>query len=173
MRKTFIATMLLAGLALAGCGSETAGTTVASISKSSGKPAASASPTGSADPQEQGRKFAQCMRDHGVEMQDPDPNGGGGMVMTGKQGDKDKIKKAADACRAYSPFGERGEARPEDVERLRVFAQCIRDNGVDMPDPDANGQMVGGNADLKPDDPKMKAAIEACRDKMPMPGGTQ
>ncbi len=53
-------------------------------------------------------------------------------------------------------------------ERALAFAKCMREHGIDMPDPkvDANGRMnmrVNGRG---VDDAKMRAAQTACQDKM-------
>ncbi|MFG1707729.1 hypothetical protein ACFLIM_31445 [Nonomuraea sp. M3C6] len=173
MRRTLIATGLLAAFALTGCGGQQSGTGVASVAAgSSAKPSASASPSTTADPQEQGRKFAQCMREHGVPMEDPDPNGGGGLTTIGQGVDKKKVQEAAEACRAYAPFKDRADLKPEDVEKLRQFAQCMRENGVNMPDPNPDGSFANGTVGkLNRNDPKFQKALEACNKKFPRMGG--
>src|SRR6266571_1101039 len=62
----------------------------------------------------------------------------------------------------------RNSAAPVDKAAAgRAYAQCIRDNGVpDFPDPDANGQLRGP-AHEKEGDPKFRAAMETCRQKLP------
>src|SRR6266508_1571030 len=57
------------------------------------------------------------------------------------------------------------------------FAKCMRQHGIDMPDPkfDANGRMsitVNGKAGAGagPDDPKFKAAQQACEHYLPGAG---
>jgi hypothetical protein len=63
-------------------------------------------------------------------------------------------------------------------EQWLAFAQCMRDNGVDMKDPtfDANGNLQGGfgpgsGVDFR--SAEARTAITACRDKLPAggPGG--
>jgi len=44
------------------------------------------------------RKMAQCMREHGVNMQDPDPNKPGMLLPEGQQVDPDVMDKATKAC---------------------------------------------------------------------------
>lgn len=136
---------------------------------------ASASPSTSADP-EQGRKFAQCMRDNGIpDFPDPGPDG----RILNENFDREKLisnagKEAYEACRHLSPNGgERGELDPAQQEQLREWAQCMRDNGIDMPDPDPNSGGflgLGGELPFNPDDPKFKAAMEACQDKFTFRG---
>jgi hypothetical protein len=57
--------------------------------------------------QEQFRQFAQCMRDHGVDIPDPDPNGGGfGLGSGGMRFDPDDpdFEKAMEACQDKLTF---------------------------------------------------------------------
>jgi hypothetical protein len=176
MRRTLIATALLTALTglAAGCGSQQSGTGVASVATGSSAPSASATPTATADPQEQGRKFAQCMRDQGVPMEDPDPKGGGGLSAIGEGVDKDKVRAATEACRAYTPFKDRKELKPDEVEQLREFAACMRENGVDMPDPNPDGTFASGTTrNYKRDDPQFKKAFEVCGKKFPRAGATK
>jgi hypothetical protein len=58
------------------------------------------------------------------------------------------------------------------------FAKCMRDHGIDMPDPTRNGnggilQRIGGpgRKDRGPDDPKMQAADKACAKYRALGGG--
>jgi hypothetical protein len=62
---------------------------------------------------------------------------------------------------------EAGGSPADEVEAGRAYAQCMRDNGVpDFPDPDANGQLRGP-AHEQQDNPKVRAAMEKCRDLAP------
>ncbi|MFI7221578.1 hypothetical protein ACIBO5_00040 [Nonomuraea angiospora] len=175
MTRTLIAPPLLIALLAvfaAGCGGQEGGAGVASVAvASSAKPAASASPTGTADPQEQGRKFAQCMRDHGIPMEDPDPDGGGGLQAIGENADKKKVMDAIEACQAYAPFKDRKNLDPEQVDQLRELARCMRENGVDWPDPNPDGTFTS-DTPLKLDrnDPTFKKAFEVCGKKFPRTG---
>jgi hypothetical protein len=144
---------------------------VATASGGRATPAASASPT--AFDAEQGRKFAQCMRDNGIpDFPDPDPNGGEGMrgLLANSDVDRSKIQKAMAACRSLLPNGGR---RPQldaaQQEQLRQWAQCMRDNGVDVPDPDPNGggfAFGGGDGQRAVDrnSPAFQKAMQACQD---------
>jgi hypothetical protein len=176
MFRVTVAAALLA-LAVAGCGSSTSGDDeIASATGSEASPTASASP-GATDP-DQNRKFAQCMRDNGVpEFPDPDANGQIPRDQLDRGSiDSDTWRKAFDACRSLAPNGgERPELDAAQQEQLRQWAQCMRDNGVDIPDPDANGGgfMFGGDSQIDRDNPKFQAAMEACQDKFTFrgPGG--
>jgi hypothetical protein len=70
-----------------------------------------------------------------------------------------------------------GNGQDKAFEGALKFAKCMRDHGVDMPDPkrEANGgiSLSGppGGARTKIDDPKMKAAQSACQKYMENGGG--
>ncbi|MFD9949761.1 hypothetical protein ACFWYW_03425 [Nonomuraea sp. NPDC059023] len=156
---------------ISGCGSQPTSAGVASVASAKPSASASASATTTADPQEQARKFAQCMRDNGIDMPDPDPNAKmGGLKIDIKDVNKEAFKKASEACKQYRPFRDRADLSPEDLERLRGYAACMRENGVDMPDPDPNGGFGGKRPALNADDPAFKKAVEACRAKFPQLG---
>lgn len=57
--------------------------------------------------QEQVLRFVQCMRDHGIQMADPDFSGGGIKIRVGDEGkvrpDQDKLDAAQKACRPMLP----------------------------------------------------------------------
>ncbi|MBF8185842.1 hypothetical protein ITP53_08820 [Nonomuraea sp. K274] len=163
MRKTLIVTALMAAVAVAGCGSRQGDTGVASVAAAgTAKPAASASSTTTADPEEQGRKFAACMRENGVPMEDPGPKGGGGLTKI-EGVDKKKVAEALEVCRAEAPAKVADRANPQNVEQLRNLAQCMRENGVDMPDPNPDGTFANGTmGTIAREDPKTMKALQAC-----------
>lgn len=121
---------------------------------------------------DQGVQFAQCMRDNGIDVPDPDPNtgriqiGGGGNINPNDPA----FQAAIEACQDVAPFGGGGGGgggladNPEAQEALLEFAQCMRDNGVDMADPDFSGGGGGflGGGELA-EDPDFQPAIEACQ----------
>ncbi|MEV7965743.1 hypothetical protein AB0O34_07140 [Sphaerisporangium sp. NPDC088356] len=174
MRRTLVAVAFLA--LAAGCGQSATSGGVASVQGTKTASPNGATPAASVDPAEQGRKFAQCMRDHGVDMTDPEAAGGRIAIRIPKGADRATMDKAMEACRSLSPMGEKGRTiPPEDQEKFRAFTQCMRDHGVDMPDPDfskGGAIRIGGpNSKIKPDDPTFKKAQEACGDKLDGPGG--
>ncbi|HEY3262274.1 MAG TPA: hypothetical protein VGJ95_18745 [Pseudonocardiaceae bacterium] len=159
--------ILLAGCARAGDDSQ--------VATAGGQGAAATTTTSAqppADDEERMRQFASCMREHGVDMPDPEP-GGGPVQLRGGPGDVDmsKMQAAMQACRSFLPNG--GEPRqlsPEDLEKARAMAECMREHGVDVPDPDPDqgGLRIearggGGDGAAPPDQDKLRAALEACR----------
>jgi hypothetical protein len=180
MRRIIPAVLVPAALALvvAGCGSPE-GPDVATAGGE--RPAASATPTAPAgDREEQLRQFAGCMREHGVDVPDPEPGlgGVGGMAGGGALNDPD-FQAAFAACRTKLPNGgEPPKLNADQLERYREFAGCMREQGVDMPDPDPDGTLRLGNGgrfgNINPSDPKVRSALTACRDKLTglLPGRT-
>jgi len=134
-RAVVLAVLLTAGLATAGCedpprpGVATAG----------GAPTASARAETYADRM---LVWAQCMREHGVDMADPEPDGNVNLADP-RSKVKPAVQKAVEACQPLRPPGELQPLPtlpPEQIEGARRYAQCMRDNGVpEFPDPDENG----------------------------------
>ncbi|UBU11757.1 hypothetical protein [Nonomuraea gerenzanensis] len=164
MRRRVISALVTApfalGLLLTGCGSgDGGGSDVASVSGTGNQAAASAKP--SVNPQEQSLKFAQCMRENGIDMPDPDSSGRV-MMKFDKTVPQEKVQAAQEACQQYAPSGTRqGGGDPKMAENMRKLAQCMRDNGVEAyPDPE------GGMMRITPEvgeDPDFKSAQEKCQ----------
>lgn len=163
---------LLLAAGLAGCGGADGGDGVATAG---GKPKASSSAASRvSSEQEQGLKFARCMRDNGVpEFQDPKAGDGGEMQLTLPEGvDRQRVEAAQAKCKRYMPNG--GVPRktdPQVVERLRAYARCMRDNGVPkFPDPTEYGLQIDNNKlGVDPEGPVYKAAETRCANLRPAP----
>ncbi|GAA2614567.1 hypothetical protein SMC26_24340 [Actinomadura fulvescens] len=128
------------------------------------------------------RAFAKCMRDNGINMSDPQTDGSGGVMTKVEGGSKekgdspDKMKAAEAKCRHLQPDGGKPPKRnPEEIAKMRAFAKCMRERGIDMPDPDDNGRIErkvenkgkgGGPKEesigANPESPKFQAAEKAC-----------
>jgi hypothetical protein len=118
-----------------------------------------------AEQDDMARKFASCMRDNGIDMPDPDTEGGLSVASgTAEAGSMEEMDAAFEACKEFMPNG--GEAvkmTPEDLEAQREFAKCMRDQGMDMPDPDPNGGMIAAGS-VGDDIEAFEAALEACNE---------
>jgi hypothetical protein len=157
---------LLLALALAGCAKDNKGNGVASAG---GPASASAAPSAkpSMSPQEAALKFAACMREHGVQMEDPEVDSEGRVsIRIGGPGmqeiDQTKMEAAQKACEQYAPFGENnnGQPDPQMEANARKMAQCMRDNGVEnFPDPDGGRVTIDGSI---AEDPDFEAAQKKC-----------
>jgi outer membrane lipopolysaccharide assembly protein LptE/RlpB len=169
MRKLMAAMAVV--LLLGGCGSsDGGGDGVASAGGNSAQPP-SASATQQGSTADQMQQFAKCMRDNGVDMPDPGADGsfGGG---ADDQADRDSpaFQKATEACKQFLPGGgDLSKLDPKLIDQIRQLTQCLRDNGVDVPDPDPNSPMLGMGQlqNIDRDSPVFKKAMEACKDKVP------
>jgi hypothetical protein len=188
-----VALAVLAIATLAACSGAAANPSgVASLASESPDPEASAAPEASVDPEEAALAFAQCMREHGVDMPDPQVGSKGEMTFSIGVGpgnaDVEKMQAAQEACQDLMPrsMGEPRELTAEQKDAMLGFAQCMRDHGIDMPDPEfENGGMVrigggpgsngGEGPAFDPGSDEFQAAAEECRaqygDLFPGPGG--
>lgn len=98
--------------------------------------------------------FAECMRENGVDMPDPESRNGGGVVIAREDnggrslgpgpGDED-FEAAQEACGDILEDARDDIPRPSPEEmaemqdRLVAMAECMRARGHDMPDPEVSG----------------------------------
>ncbi|NRQ31642.1 hypothetical protein HII36_07275 [Nonomuraea sp. NN258] len=151
MRRQVLGALALA-VALTACGTDGDGGSQVASAGGTGKATASAAP--SLNNQDKMMKFAQCMRENGIEMDDPVP--GKGIRIMSKPGQEETMKKAQEACKQYAPSGEGGPGGAANAEKMRALAKCMRDNGVaEFPDPEPNGGMrINRNVGEDPDFPE-------------------
>ncbi|RBQ19745.1 hypothetical protein DP939_13560 [Spongiactinospora rosea] len=150
--------------ALTACGQQASSSGVASVA-GTGRAGASASPTPSvsADP----AKFAQCMREHGVKINES--KGGGMATVRIKGADKKKLDEAHKACGKYieGAIADRMND-PKTHDAMLKFAACMRENGIDMPDPQpGKGLQMAKPAMRAGGDAAMEKAMKACEDHLP------
>ena len=113
-------------------------------------------------------KYASCMRDNGVDMADPVPGEPFRLEMRKSKSGNTKQERAQKACQKLLK-GAVGEPSAEDRERMREaglkFARCMRGEGIDMPDPKADGGMLfeAGEGGIDPDDPSFQKAQKKCQ----------
>ena len=179
-----VAGLALTGAACGGGGGNSPGAgDVASLGAADGEQAAGAEAekTASKDPEEAMLDFARCMREHGIDMPDPQVNTGGGgerpAIALRLDGDisPEKMEKANQECRPL--MGDAGpmanispEQRQEMQDKMVEHARCMRENGIDMPDPTfetgAGGGMVkmeaGRAGAIDPGSDEFAAAAEKC-----------
>lgn len=117
------------------------------------------------DPAEQAQAFAACLRENGLDVPDPDPATGEIDFERAAQeaGGREALMTAYEACRDLAPpdLQDRPEPDEEQLDGMREFAACMRENGVDMPDPGPEG--FGPEA-VDPSAPGFDAALDACRE---------
>lgn len=117
----------------------------------------------STDPAELARQYVECLRDHGLSVADPAPNG---PVKIDGDPPVDQVKTAMKECASYSPEGGQQQGTAADVESLRRYAQCMREHGLeDFPDPTPEGELVLAKEMLRR--PAYDAAEQACTGTLP------
>jgi hypothetical protein len=93
-------------------------------------------PTAASNGQDQLLKWAQCMRQHGVDVPDPV---NGRIVFHGNRPDPNssQFQAAQNACKRYQPNGGNGTDRSnqQQLDQMTKFAQCMREHGIAMSDP--------------------------------------
>jgi hypothetical protein len=136
-RRFGVVVVFLVGAVMAGCEKSSDGDGIATVG--------GATPTATAarDFAAEQRRWAQCMREQGIDMPDPDPVQK--KIIDFEWPEKgtaaaDKYARAEQACVAYNTFNDAGgERKPWSTEAMaawRAWAQCMRDNGVaNQPDP--------------------------------------
>ena len=122
-------------------------------------------------------KLNECLRRNGVDVQEgPAPGGGGGAAVR-IGGRRDEIEKAMNGpCKklqqaAFADISP--EDRQEFEDAFQKFAQCMREHGVDLPEPttsSAGGGPVRSGVRIDGDDPDFQEAQKACGDKLPEGG---
>ena len=140
--------------------------------------------TGNADDkaakgEEAALEWAQCMRKNGVDVPDPQVDSQGRLVIapdsTPRNRDDEAVRRAGEACADLmrKALPDPGAISKEEEARMRdaalAFTKCMRAQGIDMPDPSTQGG--GVSVPLQPNDPAFAKAAEACKDKLPFPGG--
>jgi hypothetical protein len=154
-----------------------------------GDGAAAADDEGETDPQQAMLDYSECMRDHGIDMPDPQfEEGGGGFIVNGGPGSEDEggpsfdpeseeFQAADEECSpilddAVSQIEIDPEQEAEMREQMLAFAECMREHGIDMPDPtfDDNGRVtarVGSEDGSVPmDQDAMQEAAQACQEEV-------
>jgi hypothetical protein len=124
-----------------------------------------------ADIREAALKHARCMREHGVNVPDPKFGAGGAIQLEsrGEGADKLKVERADEACRKYLEDVRPPELSPEQEREFREealkHARCMREHGIDMPDPTFGS---GGKVEMKldggvgPGNPRFDEAQREC-----------
>jgi len=179
-----LAAGLATGAACAGSGSGS-GNGVASVKtagdKKAGSEQADKKDKAKANPEDAMLAFARCMREHGIDMPDPDTSSGGPGVVTFSAGasagdskpdaDTSKFQAANEACKDLmgdaGPINLSPAQQQEMQDQALAFSRCMREHGVNMPDPnfDGHGMMtmkIDDSSGIDPSDPKFEAAQQAC-----------
>ncbi|HXA28402.1 MAG TPA: hypothetical protein VN193_06610 [Candidatus Angelobacter sp.] len=166
-------------VALAGCGK-------------AGTGGAAASPASKQNDSQAMLQFTRCMREHGATVGDAKPKtdgtgaagaAGAGTFMqinggSGFSGPQGTIDAAMQACQKYLPTRSGPPPDPAEekaaFDRALKFAQCMRQHGVDMPDPKQQGSggiMQAAPSGVDPSSKTFQDAQNACQQYFGPPGG--
>jgi hypothetical protein len=126
--------------------------------------------------------FTECLREEGIQVEDPSVGveGGLGIIAEGPAGEMDfeAFDAAQEVCLVHLEGVTLGFDQVDQTEfedQLLAFATCMRDNGIDMDDPDLSGFEPGGDGepgvidpfgDVDPTDPAFQSALEACEEHL-------
>lgn len=140
------------------------------------------------DPEDAYALYAACMRENGIDLPDPEvaEGGGDGGVIQISAGGTDGIDAdgsefivAEKECQPLleAAFGDMEvdpEVMAEQREAMLAFAACMRDEGIDMPDPnfDDNGSIVITGGATEVDNEQFSAANEKCGELLGSSGQT-
>ena len=116
------------------------------------------------DEEAQALAFAECMRDNGVDMPDPAPGQeslSGAFHGAEAEHDRETIEQALAACEDLLPERAHGPDHGLDEEATLELAECLRDQGLDVPDNVFEDGSLHGE-----DEDEVRAAMEACRDEV-------
>ncbi len=143
----------------------------ASCAGSGGSGSPTPSPSGTSitepDPAAAMLKFNACLRANGVKVSDSGPS-----VARGDTDDRD-FAAAAAKCKHHlagtsievATGGDGGQISEEQLASLLAYARCMRDHGIDMPDPDPKSGAVApkGSSGFDENSEEFQNAHLACR----------
>lgn len=135
--------LLFATTALTACGSAPAKSSLPAAAGASSAPGSAATTAGNAetDPEEAFQKFTECMTQHGIVLTKP------GEPRPAKEATPAQADAARKACVPLLPQnamqGGTDGGMPDEIKQAMLgYAQCMRDKGHNMPDPDFSGGSI-------------------------------
>jgi hypothetical protein len=131
--------------------------------------------------EERTTQFTVCLRDHGLNIPDPELNADGSVDLGALKSSFDQganIKqspKALDECLPLlegATFSKKDSAEDEIQlqDDLLAFSQCLRNEGIDVPDPDFSGDPRAGmgaiKGILKGASPRVERGFNLCNERV-------
>ena len=180
--KNWLLALAAIALLMTACGGDsTAAAEVVSLDDTTFVDAGDQDDDGPVDTEAALLAMAECMRDEGVDVSDPEVDSDGNVLpprpTDTENVDREALRSAREACSEHLEGVELGFRNVDVTEledNLLEYASCMRDNGFDMPDPDLSGLGTGpgqggGQAGgifgpIDQDDPDFATAQEACQD---------
>lgn len=108
-------------------------------------------------------KERECLRKQGLKVAEPKPGQDGRGITIGGDMSQKKMQAAMEKC-GMGGGSKDGGVSQADKDKMLKYAQCMRKNGFNMPDPKFDGgamqaQPMPKGAEAK----KMEKAAEACK----------
>lgn len=184
-RSIVLIALVVVLTACSGGASETTATVASLETQESSVPSNGVTTTTPIDMEAAAMAAVECFREQGVDLPDPVVDAGGNVQFSQDFDpstlDQDAMAAAQEQCseelsRVITGFI--GTDLTSLQDGLLEYAQCMRDNGFDMPDPDFAGFAEGGLAagpfgDIDQTDPDFVTANDVCEDILATltPGG--
>lgn len=188
-RRRLAGVAVAAGLLLAACGGDDDGNSatpdIVGDGAATGNGGASDGASSSdVTDEELALQFAECMRDEGTDWPDPITLADGSIDLLGGQGPEvigagdgridDATQASLEVCgpiiEGASFLPGAGDIDAEAEDQLLEFAQCLRDDGIDVTDPDLSAIGAGGGGpaaifgpNFDPSDAATQDAIGVCQ----------
>jgi hypothetical protein len=112
-------------------------------------------------------QFAGCMRNHGIPVPDPNSQGQitGAAALQQQYQNTPQGQAALQACRGYlqAAVPQLNAAQTQQYRHAQLlFARCMRAHGIQVADPDANGDLHILSQNVNKASPQFQRAESAC-----------
>lgn len=169
--RCLTATMVALAGGLAACGGVDGDTGADIASLDTSTTSTAEDPAGDAEPGEALLRYTECMREQGVDMPDPVQDGGDVFLGAGTGVDAEKMEAGNEVCMpsleevlgSFDP--PTSEELAETEQEMLEFASCMRDEGLDWPDPQVSAEgtiTIDGPAGLDLDSDEVQDAADVC-----------
>ncbi|WP_327262998.1 hypothetical protein OG444_17090 [Streptomyces sp. NBC_01232] len=81
-------------------------------------------------------KMRQCLREHGIDVPDPEPGQDPRGMTLGGDADPQKMQEAMKSCGMSTGSGAGREPTQEEKDKELEWIRCMRENGVALKDPE-------------------------------------
>lgn len=109
--------------------------------------------------------YAQCLRDNGLDVDDPAPGEGISLQIEGDPSQADPALEACEHLAPPPPPDAEGDLADEDSrEDMLGFAQCMRDNGVEAFEDPRSGEGIHIGPEVA-EDPDFESAERTCNEE--------
>jgi hypothetical protein len=147
------------GLGLAACSSSPTSPGVATVG--AGPPASASATARTFAPEDRTAQllhFAQCLRQHGLSIADPQPGAENVQLPAGTKSDP-ATQAALQSCQHLLGAGTKTGSDQAAQDRGLTLARCLRQHGLNVPDPQPGQPLHVTGAG----DPRTQHAVAACQ----------